>query len=170
MAKNISRRHMLGLTAAAVGGVAALAGGAQATSTGQCQALSTDGWIADAQQHRPYWAPTYSGGPVHVTPLPPGRPGKDYKPVVVPTGYTLPFNIVDGVKVFHLIAEEVEHDFDAGLRAHCWAYNGHVNSALIEAVEGEQVRHLRHEPLALWPPRSTGTGSIFPTAWTAWAA
>ena len=54
---------------------------------------------------------------MNVKPLPPGLPGKDYKPVVVPTGQTLPFKIVDGVKVFHLIAEEVEHEFDAGLRA-----------------------------------------------------
>jgi hypothetical protein len=77
---------------------------------------------------------------VDVQPLPPGRPGKDYKPVVVPTGYTLPFKIVDGIKVFHLIVEEVEHYFDSGLRATCWAYNGHVNSTVIEAVEGERVR------------------------------
>jgi FtsP/CotA-like multicopper oxidase with cupredoxin domain len=26
------------------------------------------------------------------------------------------------------------------LRAHCWAYNGHVNSTVLEAVEGERVR------------------------------
>jgi FtsP/CotA-like multicopper oxidase with cupredoxin domain len=60
--------------------------------------------------------------------------------VVVPTGQTLPFKIVNGVKVFHVIAEEVEHDFDAELRARCWAYNGSVNSTMIEAVEGERVR------------------------------
>ena len=47
-------------------------------------------------------------------------PSKDYKPVVVPTGYTLPFKIVHGVKVFHLIADAVEHYFDSGLRAQCW--------------------------------------------------
>jgi len=89
---------------------------------------------------RPYWEPSYSGGPADVKPLPAGRPGIDYQPVVVPTGYTLPFKIVGGVKVFHLIAEEVDHYFDAGLRATCWAYNGHVNSTVIEAVEGERVR------------------------------
>src|SRR4051794_24102029 len=36
--------------------------------------------------------------------LPPGEPGKDYKPVIVPNGWTLPFTVVDGVKVFHLVA------------------------------------------------------------------
>src|SRR5262249_10593639 len=140
MAKNMSRRHMLGLTAATVGGVTALAGGAQAAPTGNAEPYRPAAGAQHTQSNRPYWAPTYSGGPVHVKPLPPGLPGRDYKPVVVPTGQTLPFKIVNGVKVFHLIAEEVEHYFDSGLRAKCWAYNGHVNSTMIEAVEGEWVR------------------------------
>ena len=42
---------------------------------------------------------------------PPGQPGTDYTPVVVPNGWTLPFKVVDGVKVFHLVAEEVYHEF-----------------------------------------------------------
>jgi hypothetical protein len=140
MAKKISRRHILSLTAATVGGVAALAGGAQATPTGNPAPYRPAAGSQLTQHNRPYWESTYSGGPVHVKPLPPGLPGKDYKPVVVPTGYTLPFKIVNGVKVFHLIADEVEHYFDSGLRATCWAYNGHVNSTVIEAVEGERVR------------------------------
>ena len=140
MAKHISRRHMLSLTAAAVGGVTALAGGAQAAPTDNAGRYRPAAGSPNTHTNRPYWAPTYSGGPLHVTPLPPGLPGKHYKPVVVPTGYTLPFKIVDGVKVFHLIAEEVDHAFDSGLRAQCWGYNGHVNSTMIEAVEGERVR------------------------------
>jgi len=47
---------------------------------------------------------------------------------------------VDGVKVFHLIVDELEHNFDSGLRAKCWGYSGRVNSTVIEAVEGERVR------------------------------
>ncbi|MGE3537356.1 MAG: multicopper oxidase domain-containing protein [Candidatus Tectimicrobiota bacterium] len=140
MAKKISRRHMLSLTAAAVGGVTALTAGAQAAPTGSSGRYRPAAGAPSTPQTRPYWEATYSGAPMHVTPLAPGRPGKDYKPVVVPTGYTLPFKIVDGVKVFHLIAEAVEHAFDSGLRAPCWGYNGHVNSTLIEAVEGERVR------------------------------
>ena len=89
---------------------------------------------------RPYWEKSYSGGPLDVKPLPPVLPGKGYKPVVVPNGAALPFKIVDGVKVFHLIAEEVDHAFDSGLKAKCWGYNGRVNSTVIEAVEGERVR------------------------------
>ncbi|HVZ74978.1 MAG TPA: copper oxidase [Polyangia bacterium] len=72
--------------------------------------------------------------------LPPGRPGHDYEPVVVPNGATLPFRVVDGVKVFHLVAGEVEHEFMPGLRAKCWGYNGHVHGPVIEAVEGDRVR------------------------------
>jgi hypothetical protein len=75
-----------------------------------------------------------------VKPLPPGLPGRDYTPVIVPNGVSLPFRIVNGVKVFHLIAEEVEHEFAPGLVAHCWGYNGRVSATAIEAVEGERVR------------------------------
>jgi FtsP/CotA-like multicopper oxidase with cupredoxin domain len=72
--------------------------------------------------------------------LPPGLPGRDYTPVVVPNGVTLPWKIVDGVKVFHMVAGEVDHEFLPGLRAKCWGYNGHVHGPVIEAVEGERVR------------------------------
>jgi FtsP/CotA-like multicopper oxidase with cupredoxin domain len=140
MGKDITRRHMLGLAAATIGGAAALAGGARAGTT-EPEARDQPSAGAPRTQHeRPSWEPSYSGGPVHVKLLPPGRPEKDYRPVVVPTGYTLPYKIVGGVKVFHVIAEEVDHAFDSGLRAKCWAYNGHVNSTVIEAVEGERVR------------------------------
>lgn len=74
------------------------------------------------------------------TALPPGEPGKDYTPVIVPNGWTLPYKVVDGVKVFHLIAEEVYHEFAPGLRAHCWGYNGSVHGPVIEAVDGDRVR------------------------------
>ena len=72
--------------------------------------------------------------------LPPGQPGRDYRPVVVPNGAKLPWKVVDGVKVFHLVAEEVEHEFAPGLKATCWGYNGHVHGPTIEAVEGDRVR------------------------------
>ncbi len=73
-------------------------------------------------------------------PMPPAQPGKDYTPVVTPNGVSLPFKIVDGVKVFHLIAEEVDHEFAPGLRAKCWGYNGRTSGPTIEAVEGDHVR------------------------------
>jgi FtsP/CotA-like multicopper oxidase with cupredoxin domain len=72
--------------------------------------------------------------------LPPGEPGKDYTPVVTPNNVSLPWKIVNGVKVYHLIAEEVEHEFAPGLKARCWGYNGRVHGPTIEAVEGDRVR------------------------------
>jgi FtsP/CotA-like multicopper oxidase with cupredoxin domain len=72
--------------------------------------------------------------------LPPGQPGKDYTPVITPNSFSLPWKIVDAVKVFHLIAEPVEHEFAPNLKAHCWGYNGHVHGPTIEAVEGDRVR------------------------------
>ena len=72
--------------------------------------------------------------------LPPGQPGVDYTPVVTPNNISLPWKIVGGVKVFHLIAEEVEHEFASGIKAFCWGYNGRVHGPTIEAVEGDRVR------------------------------
>jgi FtsP/CotA-like multicopper oxidase with cupredoxin domain len=71
---------------------------------------------------------------------PPGEPGKDYTPVITPNGSTLPYKVVGGVKVFHLIAEEVDHEFAPGLRAYCWGFNSQVHGPTIEAVEGDRLR------------------------------
>ncbi|HMI93103.1 MAG TPA: copper oxidase [Polyangiales bacterium] len=60
--------------------------------------------------------------------------------VVTPNGSTLPWRIVDGVKVGHLIAEPVEHEFAPGLSAQCWGYNGSTPGPTIEAVEGDRLR------------------------------
>lgn len=46
----------------------------------------------------------------------------------------------EGIKVFHLTAEPVRHQFAPGLIAHCWGYNGQVHGPTIEAVEGDRVR------------------------------
>ncbi|MFO1008890.1 MAG: copper oxidase [Planctomycetota bacterium] len=73
-------------------------------------------------------------------PLAPGLPGVDYTPVVTPNNVALPFRIVDGVKVFHLVAEAVTHEFAPGLVGECWGYNGRVHGPTIEAVEGDRVR------------------------------
>ena len=70
----------------------------------------------------------------------PGVPRRDYTPVITPNGATLPFRIVDDVKVFHLVAGVVEHEFAPGLTATCWGYNGRTPGPTIEAVEGDRVR------------------------------
>ncbi|MCG8505132.1 MAG: copper oxidase [Sphingomonadales bacterium] len=80
-----------------------------------------------------------AGAPARTAPAQP--PGDTrYRPVVTPNGATLPYRLVDGVKVYHLIAEEVEHEFASGLKACCWGYNGRVHGPTIEAVEGDRVR------------------------------
>jgi FtsP/CotA-like multicopper oxidase with cupredoxin domain len=86
------------------------------------------------------WAKSYSGGPLDAKAQPPGAPGRDYKPTITPDGATLPFTVVDGVKVFHLVAEELWHEFAPGLKARCWGYSGRVHGPTLEAVEGDRVR------------------------------
>ncbi|MGN6369358.1 MAG: multicopper oxidase domain-containing protein [Phycisphaerae bacterium] len=72
-------------------------------------------------------------------PLPPGIPGQDYLPVEVPNTGKIPFKIIDGVKVFHMVAMEFWHEFLPGLKAICWGYNGYIHP-LLEAVEGDRIR------------------------------
>src|SRR5207245_5545176 len=72
---------------------------------------------------------------------PPGEAGRDYTPVITPNGSTLPWKLVDGVKVYHLVAQPVpNHEFAPGLVANCWGFNGQVHGPTIEAVEGDRVR------------------------------
>ena len=110
----------------------AAAGGLTATT-------ALPGTVQAAENTPARWPASSSGGPDHPG-LEPGQPGRDYTPVSVPGGAKLPWKIVDGVKVYHLIAEEVEHEFAPGLKAKCWGYNGGVHGPLIEAVEGDRVR------------------------------
>lgn len=70
------------------------------------------------------------------------RPARGYTPVRTPNGSTLPYKMKDGVKEFHLIAEEIEHEFAPGTTAKCWGYNGSTPGPTIEAVEGDRVRIL----------------------------
>lgn len=70
------------------------------------------------------------------------RSPQGYTPVVTPNGVTLPYTMKDGVKEFHLTAEEVEHEFAPGCSAKCWGYNGRTPGPTIEAVEGDRVRIL----------------------------
>lgn len=68
------------------------------------------------------------------------RDPQGYMPVHTPNGWTLPHRMVDGVKEFHLVAEEIEHEFAPGSRAKCWGYNGTSPGPTLEAVEGDKVR------------------------------
>jgi manganese oxidase len=68
------------------------------------------------------------------------RTAQGYRPVHTPNGWTLPHKMVDGVKEFHLVAEEIEHEFAPGSKAKCWGYNGTTPGPTLEAVEGDRVR------------------------------
>jgi FtsP/CotA-like multicopper oxidase with cupredoxin domain len=60
--------------------------------------------------------------------------------VTVPDGALDRGRLVDGVRVFHLVAEPVEHELAPGLHAMCWGYNGRVHGPVLDAREGERVR------------------------------
>lgn len=107
--------------------LAGLGAGALAIGVGTASAFSTAAYSTTVQHNL---GKTYS----------PGQPGQDYTPVETPDGSTLQFTLNDGVKVFHLIAEEVEHEFGPGLKGICWGYNGQVHGPTIEVVEGDRVR------------------------------
>jgi manganese oxidase len=65
-----------------------------------------------------------------------------YRPVRTLNGWTLPYKLRNGVKEFHLVAEEFEHEFAPGCRAKVWGYNGSTPGPTIEVVEGDRVRLL----------------------------
>ncbi|MCC5870135.1 MAG: copper oxidase [Gammaproteobacteria bacterium] len=93
---------------------------------------------AAGNERGPRWADSYGGRDVPAQR--PGQPGRDYQPVITPNNDALPFTIQGNVKVFHLVAEEVEHEFAPGLKARCWGFNGRVHGPTIEAVEGDHIR------------------------------
>ncbi len=97
--------------------------------------------------------------------LPPARArGADPRPVVAPggqiavltpNGSTLPWTVRDGVKVGHLVAEELDHEFAPGMRVRAWGYNGSTPGPTIEAVEGDRLRiyvtnRLREQTTVHW--------------------
>ncbi|KFN42962.1 multicopper oxidase family protein [Arenimonas oryziterrae] len=74
--------------------------------------------------------------PAAARPSTPGARGR----VVTPNGWTLPHRMNNGVKEFHLVAEEFEHEFAPGTTAKVWGYNGSTPGPTIEATEGDRVR------------------------------
>ncbi|HXN55827.1 MAG TPA: copper oxidase [Myxococcales bacterium] len=72
----------------------------------------------------------------------PAAAAQPYVPVVTPNGATLPYKLDHGVKVFHLIAEQVKREIAPGMVINAWGYNGQSPGPTIEAVEGDRVRIL----------------------------
>src|SRR2546427_12654685 len=73
---------------------------------------------------------------------------ESYVPVVTPNGSTLPYKLDHGVKVFHLVAEQVKRELAPGMVINAWGYNGQTPGPTIEAGEGDRVRILvtNHPP------------------------
>ena len=64
----------------------------------------------------------------------------DSRAVVSPNNATLPWKLVDGVKVFHLVAESFSHEVAPGLTITAYGYNGMTPGPLIEVTEGDNLR------------------------------
>ncbi|HTU59760.1 MAG TPA: multicopper oxidase domain-containing protein, partial [Polyangiales bacterium] len=60
--------------------------------------------------------------------------------VITPNGTTLPLKRVGNVKVGHIVAGLIDHEFMPGLRADCWGYNGSTPGPTIEVTEGDRAR------------------------------
>lgn len=65
---------------------------------------------------------------------------KGQRAVVTPNGSSLKWKIVNGVKVGHLIAHELDHEFAPGLKAKVWGYNGSSPGPTLEVTEGDSIR------------------------------
>jgi FtsP/CotA-like multicopper oxidase with cupredoxin domain len=89
-------------------------------------------------------AQDHSGHVGHDMPTPAAPPASSRRSgagrVRTLNGWTLPHRMNGGVKEFHLVAEEFEHEFAPGSKATVWGYNGSTPGPTIEAVEGDRVR------------------------------
>lgn len=62
--------------------------------------------------------------------------------VITPNVKNLSWEMDNGVKVFHLVAEPVTQEFALGMVINAWGYNGSTPGPTIEAFEGDRVRIL----------------------------
>jgi FtsP/CotA-like multicopper oxidase with cupredoxin domain len=135
--EEISRRTMIG-AAASTGGAILL--GTAAAARARVPQVHEHGQSHEQEKTAVQPAEPESVRATKPSGLPPGEAGRDYTPIITPNGSTLPWKLVNGVKVFHLIAEPLRHEFAPGLLAECWGYNGQVHGPTIEVVEGDRVR------------------------------
>lgn len=87
---------------------------------------------ASGQELPPILRPVPADAPTH------GNSGN--VGVVTPNGTNLPYEMRDGVKVFHIVAEPCVREFAPGMEVKCWGYNGQTPGPTIECVEGDRVR------------------------------
>jgi manganese oxidase len=69
-------------------------------------------------------------------------PGAPFVPVVTLDGADLPYEMDNGVKVFHLVAEPVKQELVPGKVVNLWGYNGSAPGPTIQAMQGDRVRFI----------------------------
>ncbi len=136
---SVSRRTLLqsGLAASAalVGGrVASAAPGGPGTMAGAPPAAPADP-AAPAQE-----APAAASAPRTAGAARSSIPSSGLGSVIVPNGTTLPYTTKRGVKIFHLVAEQIRHEITPGLEIEAWGYNGGTPGPLIEVTQGDRCR------------------------------
>jgi hypothetical protein len=68
------------------------------------------------------------------------RNGAAFLPVVTPDVPDLTFEMDNGVKVFHLVAEPVKHEIIPGKVVNLWGYNGTAPGPTIQVKQDDRVR------------------------------
>ena len=125
-----NRRDFLGLSAALIAS-SALASKAHSQDKSHCEISSQKRQLTLVKNPKRVLSPS-----TIITPT----KGKNYNPVVTLNGWTLPYEMKEGVKEFHLIAEPIVREFAPGMVVNCWGYNGTSPGPTIEAVEGDRIR------------------------------
>ena len=74
-------------------------------------------------------------------------PGEGFVSVQTLDVPKLPYQVENGVKVFHLVAEPVKREFLPGKGFDVWGYNGSMPGPTIEVIEGDRVRLMFHNRL-----------------------
>jgi FtsP/CotA-like multicopper oxidase with cupredoxin domain len=149
MKNEATRRQFLLVGTAAAAGLAAVSAAAGADDSAAKQSADAAGYPRD---HPGRGGPV--GTPADRGKLLPGltrKPGDPPVPVVTPDLEKLRFDLVDGVKEFHLHAMHTRREFLPGQFIDVWGYNDSMPGPTIEAVEGDRVRIVMHNML----PEST---------------
>lgn len=100
-------------------------------------------WAVERHEPMPGMDMSHPHQPMPMTQATPngkGKTGGTFLPVESPDLPKLLYELDNGVKVFHLVAEPVKREFLPGFTFDLWGYNGSVPGPTIEAVEGDRVR------------------------------
>jgi FtsP/CotA-like multicopper oxidase with cupredoxin domain len=85
--------------------------------------------------------------PPHLHPNLASAEAEAFLPVVTPDVPDLSFEMENGVKVFHLIAEPVKQEIFPGRIVNLWGYNGSAPGPTIQVNQGDRVRIMVHNHL-----------------------